>query len=47
MAFTYTVTDDPMGAARVVWQTRCMVGAGEEAELNAALDRYMDYGDKG
>ena len=47
MVFTYTVTDDPMGAARVVWQTRCMVGAGEEAELNAELDRYMDYDDKG
>lgn len=47
MVFIYTVTDDPMGAARVVWQTRCMVGTGEEAELDAELDRYMDCDDKG
>lgn len=47
MTLLYTVTDDPMGAARVVWQTRCMVGAGEEAELNAELERYMDCDYKG
>lgn len=47
MTLACTVTNGPMGAARVVWQARCMSGAGEEAEPDAELERYMDCDDKG
>lgn len=47
MAFIYTVTDDPMGAAQVVWQSWCMVDAEEETDLDAELERYMDCDHKG
>ncbi|MDO4314704.1 MAG: hypothetical protein Q4C45_02925 [Oscillospiraceae bacterium] len=42
-----TVTDDPMGTAQVVWQSRCMAGTEEEPALDAELQRWMDYDHKG